>query len=69
MVITAALVAYWPTFVLGAVSPPAVMLGAGLQWLLQGVIRNTWVRVVGSLAVACGGCGLAFAALIDYFAW
>ncbi len=69
MEITAALVAYWPTFAIGAVSPVAGMLGAGLQWLLRDVIRNTWVRVVGSLAVACAACGFGFAALIDYLSW
>jgi hypothetical protein len=69
MTTTATLVAYWPTFAIGAVSPPGPLLGAGLQWLLRDVIRNAWVRVTGSLAVCCAGCGFAFAALIDYLSF
>jgi hypothetical protein len=69
MLITAALVAYWPTFAIGAASPPAVMLAAFAQWLLRDVVRNVWARVLGSLAVCCAACGFAFAALIDYLSF
>jgi hypothetical protein len=48
-------------------SPPTLVLGVGLQWLLRHRIANTWVRVLGSMAVAGAVLDVAFFALWDYF--
>ena len=50
-------------------SPPTVALGAGLQWLLRHRVPNTWVRVLGSMAVAGAVLNVAFFALLDYLSF
>jgi hypothetical protein len=44
-------------------SPATLVLGLGLQWLLRHRIANTWLRVLGSMAVAGAVLNVAFFAL------
>jgi hypothetical protein len=46
-------------------SPPTLVLAAGLQWLLRHRIPNSWVRMLGSLAVAGAVLNVAFFALLN----
>ena len=55
-----------PLAVMVLFSPPTVALGAGLQWLLRRRIANTWVRVLGAMAVAGVVLNVAFFALMNY---
>jgi hypothetical protein len=55
-----------PLAVMVLFSPPTVALGAGLQWLLRRRIRNTWLRVLGSMAVAGAALNVAFFAFVIY---
>jgi len=58
-----------PLVVMVLFSTPTVALGAGLQWLLRRHIANTWVRVLGSMAVAGAVLNVAFFALLDYLSF
>jgi hypothetical protein len=55
-----------PLVVLVMFSPATLVLGVGLQWLLRHRIANTWVRVLGSMAVAGAVLNVAFFALLNY---
>lgn len=47
-------------------SPPTLIRGAGLQWLLRRRIPHTLPRVLGSMAVAGLILNVAFFALMSY---
>jgi len=47
-------------------SPPTLILGAGLQWLLRRRIPHTLLRVLGSMAAAGLTLNVAFFALMSY---
>jgi hypothetical protein len=61
--------AWEPLAVLVLFSPPTLALGAGLQWLLRHRIANTWLRVLGSMAVAGAVLNVAFFALLNYLSF
>ncbi len=57
---------FWePLAIVVLFSPPTLVLGAGLQWLLRNRIANSWVRVLGSLAVAGAVMNVAFFTLLN----
>ena len=58
-----------PLAVMVFFSPPTLVLGAGLQWLLRHRISNTSVRVLGSMAVAGVALNVAFFALFNYLSF
>ena len=55
-----------PLAVVVLFSPATLVLGLGLQWLLRHRIANTWVRVLGSMAVAGAVLKVAFFALMTH---
>jgi hypothetical protein len=55
-----------PLALLVLFSPATLILGVGLQWLLRRRIANTWVRVLGSMAVVGAVLNVAFFALMNY---
>jgi hypothetical protein len=59
-------IGWQPLAVMVLFSPPTLAVGAGLQWLLRHHIANTWVRVLGSMAVAGAVFNIAFFALLNY---
>jgi len=57
---------FWePLVVVVLFSPPTLVLGLGLQWLLRHRIANTWVRALGSWAVVGAVLNVAFFALLN----
>jgi hypothetical protein len=50
-------------------SPPTIALGAVLQWLLRHRIASTWLRVLGSMAVAGAVLNVAFFALLNHLSF